>query len=164
MELKQRPDGSYTGTGDPGEHSTGHPRVSITDDEGRMLAQMAAGLTVLEIGTGLGVSTGYLASKAKRVVTLDVDGWVHEHVWPTLPANVSTSYDRGEIHGSTFDLVFIDGDHTPGQVLADIEFAKSVCASDGVIVAHDAIPLARLFEGWNMIVTTHGLAVWRAGG
>lgn len=165
MNLEQLRNGSYVDPSDTGEPSTGVRRVSITDEEGAILAELADGRRVLEIGTGLGVSTRWLARTAGQVVTHDIDHWVHDNVWPTLPPNVVTVDDRGDIVGR-FDVVFIDGDHSKSALRADILFAESVLADDGVIVAHDATPLwgYGLFSGWERVETTHGLAIRRTGG
>ncbi len=45
---------------------------------------LVRGLDVLEIGTGLGVSTEWMARTAHSVVTVDIDPWVWKHVFPYL--------------------------------------------------------------------------------
>lgn len=82
------PKGGRYRADDPGEPTTGVPRVSIADDEVELLASLVAGKRVLEIGTGLGVSARAMASTATEVVTVDIDPWVHANVWPLLPRNV----------------------------------------------------------------------------
>src|SRR5438552_5695279 len=110
VDLARSKHGGYRSLSDPGEPSTGFYRISVTDTEGAFLAFLAAGKRVLEIGTGLGVSTNYLAMTAREVVTLDIDPWVHTNVWPNLPENVTPSTIAGV---GPYDLVFIDGAHTP---------------------------------------------------
>lgn len=153
--------GGYRHDDDPGEPTTGEPRVSITDEEAALLTAYAAGRTVLEIGTGLGVSTRALASSALKVTTVDVDQWVHATIWPTLPDNVeclTTLY--AELR---FDLVFIDGDHSPEAVRRDVALAESLLTVGGVIVAHDtAFDHVRGALGpgdWKHHPTRYGLSV-----
>lgn len=153
--LHRREDGSYISPDDPGERIPGIGRVSITDAEGELLAWFARGCAVLEIGTGLGVSTRWLASTASSVVTTDIAPWVQETIWPTLPTNVR-GLERHEVEGP-FDLAFIDGGHLPEEFADDMELVERVVGPPGLIVAHDAYLLN--VAGWYTIPTTHGLAI-----
>jgi len=150
--------GSYVHGDDPGEPTTGEPRLSITEVEGEMLAVLAAGRSVLEFGTGLGVSTRALARTARKVYTVDIDEWVQETIWPTLPDNVSTCDDRDRL--PIVDMVFIDGDHTEEGTAADVAAAMRLASE--VIVMHDtSAPTVRSAcdDEWLFIGTTHGLGV-----
>jgi predicted O-methyltransferase YrrM len=109
-------------------------RASVTLQEGIVLADWAAGKRVLEVGTGLGVSTVCLADTATEVVTIDPDEWVHANV--TLPANVVRVRSLDEVRG-TFDLAFIDGDHTYDAVVRDIEECLVHMNADGHVAFHD---------------------------
>ncbi len=157
VTVTTRDDGSRFRTDDPGEVSSGLARISVNYEEGELLAFIATGRTVLEIGTGLGVSTGYLASTAKHLVTLDIDPWVHENVWPTLPSWVITLSSRERLLRE-FDMVFIDGDHRPEAVREDMRFAVEVCPR-GVIVVHDYIETQESLRGWSWQVIPTRVAV-----
>lgn len=155
--LTPFPDGGYRMAGDPGEPSTGVPRVSIADDELELLADFVKGLRVLEIGTGLGVSTRVMAAVALHVTTVDIDPWVHETIWPTLPVNVSTCASIADLSPG-YEAVFIDGDHGRHAVVRDVETAERL-APGGLLIAHDAKHVGRwLGEGWTMYDTTYGIA------
>ena len=65
MKLVPQENGSYTHPADPGEPTTGTPRLSVTELEADILAALVAGRDVLEIGTGLGVSTRAMAATAR---------------------------------------------------------------------------------------------------
>jgi predicted RNA methylase len=127
--LEITPDGNFYCQEDPGEVSySGRPkRRSVTVEEAAILAELARGLRVLEIGTGLGVGTRALASTAQSVITLDVDPWVTD---PQLP-NVTFLRERPDAAG--FDLVFIDGSHETESVIADIEYCRPI----PTLVLHD---------------------------
>ena len=150
--------GSWSHPDDPGEPSTGHPRLSVTDLEASILAAFVAGWTVLEIGTGLGVSTRALASTAKQVHTVDIDPWVHETIWPYLPDNVVTHESPDKV--DRVFAVFIDGDHSTAQTARDIVTAQR--CSPNVILCHDANydEVRKAFDdGWHIIPTEHGIGV-----
>jgi hypothetical protein len=151
--------GSYVHKDDPGEPSTGKPRLSITELEADILAALVHGLVVVEFGTGLGVSTRALASTARLVVTADIDEWVQRTIWPTLPKNVTTCYNRDSLT-QRVDAVFIDGDHTEEATARDVEHAMRIATQ--LIVMHDtASPTVRgvCDDQWLFIHTTHGLGV-----
>jgi len=123
---------------DPGEPIRNTPRLSVSDLEARVISELARGKTVLEIGTGLGVSTRKLAETAKLVYTVDIDPWVAEAVAPTLPKNVHffRSIDEYGIMAG-FDMAFVDGYHGHDQCLKDIVDVKRLVKSGGLLVFHD---------------------------
>lgn len=120
---------------DPGEPQHGFPRVGICQDEEPLLAALADGATVLEIGTGLGYSTCAMARTAQQVITVDPDPWVRRTIVPALPPNVR--------HQATLpapipvDMAFIDGDHRPAAVQRDTALAVRCVRVGGLIVFHD---------------------------
>ena len=163
MTLVPHDTGSFQHPDDPGEPTTGDPRLSITKLEGQMLAALVAGRRVLEIGTGLGVSTAAMAATAEHVATYDIDAWVHDTIWPGLPDNV-VGVKSLEHVGRAFGAVFIDADHSTEAVARDLSLALQHLGLGGVVIAHDtASPAVRegLAEGygWHWIDTTHGLGV-----
>lgn len=130
MPLVRTEIGNYYDPADPGER--GYERTprrrSVTDDEAEILSRIATDKRVLEIGTGLGVSTRALAQTAAHVLTVDPDPWVQD---PGLP-NVTFARSLPEDMGA-FDLAFIDGNHKEDAVVSDIE----ACAGIPEIVLHD---------------------------
>jgi predicted O-methyltransferase YrrM len=154
------PKGGKYRSDDPGEPTTGVPRVSIADDEVELLASLVVGLRVLEIGTGLGVSAKAMAKTAAEVVTVDVDEWVHANIWPLLPRNVRGFTSLAEVEG-LFDAVFIDGDHSRHAVKRDVEQAEQF-APGGLLIAHDANVVLPFLPGdWEFHPTTYGVATRR---
>jgi len=119
---------------DPGEPGLGVPRWSVATMEGRILSEFFRGKTVLEIGTGLGVSTRAIASTAKEVYTVDIDPWVKENV--VLPENVHFSTSLEGV--PEVDAAFIDGLHSHKQCCIDIYNARRLVKDGGLIVLHDA--------------------------
>ena len=164
MTLLRDESGSYTASDDPGEPTTKAPRLSVTDEEGAILAVLAMNRSVLEIGTGLGVSTTYLARHAVSVTTFDPDAWVQKEIYPKVEKNERVrGTDRLPQHG-WWDMVFIDGDHAVEQVRRDLLYAFGRLGNGGLIVAHDANAKnvkAAVDEWANPIylTTTHGLAI-----
>ena len=136
-DLVQTADGTWFDPRDPGEETNeGRKRISVTDRECLILAELARHKTVLEIGTGLGISTRAMASTAKQVTTVDPDPWVHKNIWPVLPNNVGCFSELTD-SASGFNLVFIDGEHTTEACRRDLETARSRMSLGGVVVVHD---------------------------
>lgn len=157
------PGGGYVCPTDPGEPGLLMPRVSISDNEAKLLSQMVADKAVLEIGTGLGVATRAMAQTAIQVYTLDIDSWVHENIWPELMGeydNVAFMATRSVI---PVDVVFIDGWHVRDQVVKDLDYAFKCIGDSGEIILHDA----KVSQIWNAIKgfeprfmnTKYGMAV-----
>lgn len=159
--------GSYVHPDDPGEPQNGHRRLSITDQEASILQGFADGRVVLEIGTGLGVSTRALAEVAEQVITVDIDRWVHENIVPTLPENVlaTTEIDPQVYNDLMPEMVFIDGDHSFEATRRDIGMAQDIVVPGGLVVIHDAhapqVWKACSAAGFRIrIDTVHGIGVW----
>lgn len=164
MRLEGVRGGSLRALDDPGEPVVGQPRISIAEDEVIELRRLLAGRAVLEIGTGLGVSTRALAAAARRVVTVDIDPWVQAQVWPELAQlGVETASDVRSVVG--IDAAFIDGLHTVEAVEADTRAALAAGAT--LLVYHDA-SFPEVWEGSAragcpfdyILPTTWGLGVY----
>lgn len=135
MRLQKAPNG-WSCLDDPGEPGTNKPRWSVNDTEGRLLSELFRGLIVLEIGTGLGMSTKRIAETAAYVHTVDIDNWVRENVAPGLPDNVMF-YDSLAKVPKLLDAAFLDGLHSYDQCTQDIKDAKTIVKKGGIIVFHD---------------------------
>jgi hypothetical protein len=163
MNIEHLDGGSIRRTDDPGEPTTGVPRISIAADEIQILTEAARGHTVLEIGTGLGISTRALAEYARMVVTVDPDPWVAETIAPTFPDNVLHVPTIDQIpFNSAFTMGFIDGDHSTESTRRDIFDCTVRLPIGSRIYVHDAkypnVAAALTGYGWKHIPTTHGLA------
>jgi len=123
-------DGQYQGVHDPRRNM----RSSVTNQEALILSSLAEGKRVLEIGSGVGVSTVALAHKAKHVVSVDPDEWVQE-VLAGIP-NVTIIPDVFKATGP-FDMAFIDGLHDFVNVCLDVENALLLVKPDGLFAFHD---------------------------
>jgi predicted O-methyltransferase YrrM len=128
-----------TDPGEPGRLCK--KRWSVNKDEARILSELFRGLTILEIGTGLGISTNKMAETAKMVYTVDVDPWVEKEVAPTLAKNVVFVNNLSKVIGR-FDAAFIDGLHTYNQCMEDIADVKTMVKHGGLIVLHDSRMMA----------------------
>lgn len=121
----------------------------LTRCEGEALYELARAKDVLEIGSYQGKSTICLAQSARAVLSVDPhDGRATPRPRPTKQAmqvNLRRYNVDGKVahawpfpeNGESFDLVFIDGDHSYEAVKADIETAKRVLRPGGVIACHD---------------------------
>ena len=135
MKLIKAPNG-WTCDEDPGEPGLGEPRWSIGEHEAYFLAEMFRGLAVLEIGTGLGISTNAIAKTARQVFTVDIDPWVADNIAPMLDKNVIFLNDIK--NAPEVDAAFVDGLHSYRQCAIDIEDCKRLVNKGGIIILHDA--------------------------
>ena len=128
MVAQIEPDiyGQYIAKGDPDP-----TRRGVSDSDVAVLKSRCIGKSVLEIGTGVGVSTRAIAEVAESLHTVDIDPWVLESIY--VPPGVTRSFCLPAL-GSRYDVVFIDGGHTFSETLRDIH--EAVARSDEVLV-HD---------------------------
>ena len=127
-----------------------HPvSTSLTANEAQTLGRLAAGRDVLEVGSAFGFSACAMAlAGAKHVTAVDPHTWLNSHgamVSNLAAAGVAgrvtvvrgTSPDAVAGLAGPFGLAFIDGDHAAEAVTADVEAARKVLASGGVLACHD---------------------------
>jgi predicted O-methyltransferase YrrM len=122
--------------------------TSLTAAETNRLAELADGKDVLEIGSAYGYSACVMAlAGARHVTAVDPHGWLASY-----DAMVSNLDKAGVADVVTivrdaspaaldglgpFGLVFVDGDHGAAAVVADVEAARKVLATGGVLACHD---------------------------
>ena len=127
----------------------------LTESEGNALAALAAGRTVLEIGSWKGRSTAAIARTASRVLCLDTfRGDVMTGRQDTLRAflaNMEAAGCRDKVDlmigrvqdvghllaAGSFGLVFIDDDHGESTDTSTA-VAREVVRHDGVVAWHDS--------------------------
>jgi predicted O-methyltransferase YrrM len=126
----------------------------LTEAEGRALAEVAAGKTVLEIGSYCGRSTICMAQTARAVYAVDTfDGRATPDVRDTFDefslnldrygvsgrvmVAVGKSADVVPTLGERMTMAFIDGAHDEASVLADAALAASVLTQNSLICFHD---------------------------
>lgn len=126
----------------------------LSQDEGKVLANLAQGKTVLEIGSYCGLSTICLAQTADTVHVVDTFMGTNttkpQYTLPKFVENLSR-YDVAQkvrvyegtsatmVPGMTdrFDLAFIDGSHDYEAVLQDARLATMVLKPGGLLAFHD---------------------------
>jgi predicted O-methyltransferase YrrM len=122
--------------------------TSLTEKEATELALLANGKDVLEIGSAFGFSACVMAlAGARHVTAVDPHWWLNSH--DAMAANLDKAgvagvvtivrdASPGALDGlGPFGLVFIDGDHGAAAVMADVEAARKVLATGGVLACHD---------------------------
>jgi hypothetical protein len=140
LTLQRTSHGNYVCHDDPGERSAeGAQRISVTENEAALLADAARNKTVVEIGTGLGISTRALASTAHVVTTVDPDDWVGSVVAADLPPCVTHVRCVDDIPPDHLpaSFAFIDGDHSFEAVVADLISVMERCVPGSEIYLHD---------------------------
>ena len=123
--------------------------TSLTLDEAKTLARLAPGRDVLEVGSAFGFSAAVMAlAGARHVTAVDPHTWLGSH--DAMAANLAAAgvtgavtvvraWSPGALAGldGPFGLVFIDGDHSAAGVMADVDAARKLLASGGVLACHD---------------------------
>jgi predicted O-methyltransferase YrrM len=124
-------------------------QTSITETEASCLRDLARDGRVLEIGSAFGYSTVVMAKVAVEVMSVDPHvalgsqeifrrnlqqysvlhkvTCVTDYSWNMLPT----------LPPGSFDLVFIDGDHSEAAVWRDIALSIPLIRPDGYIACHD---------------------------
>jgi predicted O-methyltransferase YrrM len=125
-------------------------------------------MRILEIGTHVGASTVHIAMAAKRtggrVTTVDItdinaeDGPWRRAGLPASPrdlcAQLGCQVEFKEAGGAaylrssteSFDLIFLDGDHSAPAVYTELALAMARVAEGGIIVLHDFYPDGPFFH------------------
>lgn len=129
----------------------------VTPDELKLLHSLVnEDSRVLEVGTACGVTAAKLADLSRPLEIVCVDTFVesddpsmadsdHDR-WRKWKANARpcmrlwygdlASFARVVAPG-TFDVVFVDADHTMPGVLTDLVIGAKLLAGNGVLLAHD---------------------------
>ena len=126
--------------------------TSLTADESAELARLAAGRTVLEIGSAYGYSTCVMGlAGAVRLISVDphwplasagalAENVDHFGLTGTVQIRQATSqqvlpelFDAGQ----QVDMVFIDGEHLEAGVRFDLTWAERLLTPVGVLACHD---------------------------
>jgi predicted O-methyltransferase YrrM len=136
----------------------GPPMISgwLTEAEGRLLAQLAAGKSVLEIGSWCGLSTVWMARKASMVIAVDTfDGTGTDNPRNTLREfrnNIAKYQVEDKVKywvgpsrtalpdlAGFFDFAFIDGAHDPKSIQEDFDLVIRTIQHhpDALIAFHD---------------------------
>jgi protein-L-isoaspartate O-methyltransferase len=116
----------------------------LTVEEGRLLWELAAGRSVLELGTAAGRATVCLAQQAERVVTVDAPDQGEAREW-TRRYGVSERvvFRTGEVEAvcrgltERFELVFVNGTEDAEGLRRTIEALLPLVAPGGQIAFHD---------------------------
>ena len=135
MRLVESKANGYYCPDDQNEPFRNGKRLSVSDVEARVLSEFSCGKDVLEIGTGLGVSTREIAKNAKWVHTVDIDDWVRDNV--ELPENCTFYEDINLLPDNFADMAFVDGSHIEEHVIEDAEHCRRIVKPGGLLLFHD---------------------------
>lgn len=123
--------------------------TSLTAAETDELRRLAAGGSVLEIGSAYGYSAIAMAlAGARSVIAVDPHVWLNS--WAPMLANIEAygvadrvtvwrmdSQTAMSTLGAAFDLVWIDGDHEAHAVAHDVEMGRKLLRPSGTLAVHD---------------------------
>ena len=136
--------------------------TGITADEAARLATLASGGDVLELGAWYGFSTVVLAQAARRVTSIDwhqgdasitAMGHPDEDTWEAYRANLARYGVAGKVDARRgrfaevlpalaaqavlFDGCFLDAQHDPAAVQADLDLVLPLIRPGGWVAFHD---------------------------
>lgn len=128
---------------------------------------------IVEFGTGLGISTAYLASGAGEVPLISIEGSREKHHFARnnsdLYANSSIEYILGDFN-SEFErvlgrsknhmLVFIDGDHRYNSTVEKVDaFIKNESVDELMIILDDIYWSDGMQEAWEECISKTEIAI-----
>ena len=126
--------------------------TTLTSAEIGRLRELAAGALVLEIGSGYGYSSIHMALAGARLVLAvdphagEVPGawetiqrhWSEYEAWDRIaPLRATSQAALPLLADDSFDLVFVDGDHSRDAVLHDVVQGWRLLKPGGVLACHD---------------------------
>lgn len=141
-------------------------KISISPKYGKLLNAIVCSYSpkeVLELGSGLGVSSYYLASSNPNSHVVTVEGMkayanIAQATFKSLGiSNVSvTNSTFDEFFESLtptqkFDLIFIDGAHTYEATIKNFEHSLSVAAPEAFIILDDIRWSEEMLRAWNEV-------------
>jgi len=152
----------------------------LTEEEGRALAELARGKSVLEIGSYCGRSTICMAQTAEHIHAVDpFDGRgtpipgdtlsqfnenLHSYgVREKVTVHVGTSQEA-MLEPESVDLAFIDGAHDFRSVMSDVKVAVKALRHGGRLAFHDYRTVPGEYDGrWDEGVTNAVTALINGG-
>lgn len=125
--------------------------TSLTAAETDELRSLAAGRDVLEIGSAYGYSSIAMALAGGQVLAVDPHLQLASFVEMAMNLARYRVADRVTVWqmdsraacpqlfdaGRRFDLIWIDGDHSPDMVTHDVQWAVKLLRPDGTLACHD---------------------------
>lgn len=139
-------------------------RISIHKKYGKLLNSMVANYApkrVLELGTGLGISTYYLANQNKESQVTSVEGMtqyaeiastVFEKLGLENVTIVNKKFDEyfdNLADSEQFGLFYVDGAHTSKAMLPMFEKLLSHATDDAIIIFDDIRWSSDMFSAWQ---------------
>jgi len=141
--------------------------IGLTRKHGELLhkfSKIYGGNNILELGTGLGNSTFYLAAGSPEAKVITVEGHndyaaIAKNILTQVGINnveYQTSSFENELNRlkkekSTFGLFFIDGDHTFTSTLQNFDKCLEIATEDAVIILDDIHWSDEMDGAWKTI-------------
>lgn len=124
------------------------------------LMRHVGGGSVLELGTSLGLTSAYLASHARKVVTVEGNpaiAAVASEVWSELgKTNIHSivggfdeQWDALTNAATGYDLIFIDGNHRGDALRRYVHAGMTLLRPGGVLVCDDIHWSKDMESAWN---------------
>ena len=141
-------------------------KISISPKYGKLLNTIVCNYSpkeVLELGSGLGVSSYYLANNNTKSHVVTVEGMkayadiaqaTFNNLGITNVSVANSTFDEffeSLAPTQKFDLIFIDGAHTYETTISNFEHSLSVAAPEAFIILDDIRWSEEMFRAWNEV-------------
>jgi predicted O-methyltransferase YrrM len=100
---------------------------------------------ILEIGCDVGNSTtAFLAGASSQVTSIDINPRCAENFpdcakWRFIHGDSQTYETYNKVSNQTYDVLYIDGDHSYSSAYHDIEIYSQLVKHRGLILVHDVL-------------------------
>ena len=128
-----------------------------------MLAQYQKPVHILELGTSLGILSAYLKTGCPSATVTTVEGdpaiaAIAKTIWTSLQLKINgiTStfelfFETQEFQQTTYDLVFIDGNHRSSAVIAYVKNILPHLHPNAVVLVDDIYWSKDMLQGWEAL-------------
>lgn len=151
-------------------------RSSVTQQQGALLFRLSKWykpVSVIELGTGLGISTSYFAAGAEKAVITTIEGCPGKHHFAQQNTNIYLSGglefllgDFGQFfpdlvkNAANRSIFFIDGDHRYGPTIEKVRMIlEQGSITETMVILDDIYWSAGMDKAWHELISHPGVDI-----